>query len=184
MPEDKLITETTGSIENCFSSLCWNSKVEAEDPDAGVNGQIQYSIDFGNQNDYFSIDENSGAITLMKMIPLEAHQTLEFLLFLTARDGRCEQCPVLINPFSSAAHSQLMMMLFFSSRRRSVPLHLSAGADYCCWRYKAAVHTEHLQRHHRRRERPRNSDRQGELLCKLNFFISCSRCWFTTTQKV
>ncbi|XP_028423953.1 protocadherin Fat 4-like [Perca flavescens] len=62
-------------------------KVEAEDPDAGVNGQIKYSIDFGNQNDYFSIDENSGAITLTKMIPLEAHQTLEFLLFIAARDG-------------------------------------------------------------------------------------------------
>ncbi|XP_032400608.1 protein dachsous [Etheostoma spectabile] len=62
-------------------------KVEAEDPDAGVNGQIKYSIDFGNQNDYFSIDEDTGAITLMKMIPLEAHQTLEFLLFISARDG-------------------------------------------------------------------------------------------------
>ncbi|XP_074485330.1 protocadherin Fat 4 isoform X2 [Sebastes fasciatus] len=62
-------------------------KVEAEDPDAGVNGQIKYSIDFGNQNEYFSIDENTGAITLPKIIPVERHQTLEFLLFITARDG-------------------------------------------------------------------------------------------------
>ncbi|XP_044045435.1 protocadherin Fat 4 [Siniperca chuatsi] len=62
-------------------------KVEAEDPDAGVNGLIKYSIDFGNQNNYFSIDENTGAITLTKTIPLEKHQTLEFLLFITARDG-------------------------------------------------------------------------------------------------
>ncbi|XP_068583517.1 protocadherin Fat 4 [Cebidichthys violaceus] len=62
-------------------------KVEAEDPDALVNGQIKYSIDFGNQNDYFSIDEATGAITLTKVIPVERHQTLEFLLFITARDG-------------------------------------------------------------------------------------------------
>ncbi|XP_070684047.1 protein dachsous, partial [Pempheris klunzingeri] len=62
-------------------------KVEAEDQDAGVNGQIKYSIDFGNQNNYFSIDENTGEITLTKIIPLEPHQTLESLLFITARDG-------------------------------------------------------------------------------------------------
>ncbi|XP_070771479.1 protocadherin Fat 4 [Enoplosus armatus] len=62
-------------------------KVEAEDPDAHVNGLIKYSIDFGNQNDHFSVDENTGAITLTKMIPLEEHQTLVFLLFITARDG-------------------------------------------------------------------------------------------------
>nr|XP_008302668.1 PREDICTED: protocadherin Fat 4-like [Stegastes partitus] len=63
------------------------ASVEAEDPDAGVNGQIKYSIDFGNQDDYFSIDENTGAISLMKTIPLQAHKTLQFLLFITARDG-------------------------------------------------------------------------------------------------
>lgn len=62
-------------------------KVEAEDADAGVNGQIIYSIDFGNQKDYFSIDGDTGAITLKKIIPAEAHQTAEFLLFITARDG-------------------------------------------------------------------------------------------------
>ncbi|XP_022623412.1 cadherin EGF LAG seven-pass G-type receptor 2-like, partial [Seriola dumerili] len=62
-------------------------KVEAEDPDAGVNGQIKYSIDFGNQNNYFSIDENTGTITLTNLIPLEALKTLQFLLFITARDG-------------------------------------------------------------------------------------------------
>ncbi|XP_071359727.1 protocadherin Fat 4 isoform X2 [Trachinotus anak] len=62
-------------------------KVEAEDPDAGVNGQIKYSIGFGNQNDYFSMDENTGAITLTKVIPLEANKPLQFLLFITATDG-------------------------------------------------------------------------------------------------
>ncbi|XP_059189827.1 protocadherin Fat 4 [Centropristis striata] len=62
-------------------------KLEAEDPDAGVNGQIKYSINFGDPNGFFSIDENSGAITLTKTIPVDAHQTTEFLLFVTAKDG-------------------------------------------------------------------------------------------------
>nr|XP_046231654.1 cadherin-23 isoform X2 [Scatophagus argus] len=62
-------------------------KVEAEDRDADANGRIKYSIDFGNQNDYFSIDETTGEITLTKIIPLEAHQTSEFLLFISATDG-------------------------------------------------------------------------------------------------
>lgn len=56
----------------------------------GVNGQIQYSIDFGNHNDSFSLDESSGALTLSKTIPLEPHQRVEFLLFVSARDGRRE----------------------------------------------------------------------------------------------
>ncbi|XP_075871777.1 protocadherin Fat 4-like isoform X1 [Nelusetta ayraudi] len=61
-------------------------KVEAEDADADINGQIKYSIDFGNEQDYFSID-NTGNITLAKTIPVEAHQTEEFLLVVTATDG-------------------------------------------------------------------------------------------------
>lgn len=52
-----------------------------------MNGQIKYSIDFGNQNGYFSIDENTGAITLVKIIPVEAHKNLDFLLFIKATDG-------------------------------------------------------------------------------------------------
>ncbi len=74
---------------------------------------------------------------------------------------------MLLNEFSSASHSEVMMTLFFSSRRRSAPLHLSTGGDSCCWRFKTTFHTENLQWHHRRRERSRNSDPHGELLCKL-----------------
>lgn len=89
-----------------FSLWC-HSQVEAEDPDAGVNGQIKYSIDFGNQNNFFSIDENTGAIKLIKVIPLETHQTLDFLLFIKATDGRCEH-PVSMDPFTSARHVEVM----------------------------------------------------------------------------
>lgn len=67
------------------------SKVKAEDLDADKNGQIKYSIEFGNDDGYFSIDENSGIIVLAKTIPLEENVLLEFALFITARDGTSEQ---------------------------------------------------------------------------------------------
>ncbi|XP_067355538.1 protocadherin Fat 4 isoform X4 [Channa argus] len=62
-------------------------QVKAEDPDAGVNGEIRYSIEFGNNGGYFSIDENTGAISLAKLIPLEENKILEFPLYVKARDG-------------------------------------------------------------------------------------------------
>lgn len=70
----------------------FNSKVLAEDPDADVNGQIRYSVDFGNVAGYFSIEENTGEITLAKTIPLAENRILEFPLYVTARDGRSEMC--------------------------------------------------------------------------------------------
>nr|XP_046231679.1 protein dachsous isoform X5 [Scatophagus argus] len=62
-------------------------QVKAEDPDAGANGQIKYSIDFGNNDGYFSIGENTGEITLNKIIPLVENRILEFPLYVTASDG-------------------------------------------------------------------------------------------------
>ncbi|KAI3353561.1 hypothetical protein L3Q82_020081 [Scortum barcoo] len=66
-------------------------QVKAEDPDAGANAEIKYSIDFGNNDGYFSISENTGEITLAKTIPLVENNILSFPLFLTARDGTSEQ---------------------------------------------------------------------------------------------
>lgn len=62
----------------------------AEDPDAGPNGQVKYSIDFGNHDGFFSIDENTGEIRLNRTIPLEENRILEFRLMVTARDGMSE----------------------------------------------------------------------------------------------
>lgn len=70
------------------SFVPFNSKVEAEDPDADANGQIKYSIDFGNDDGFFLIDEDTGEVKLAKLIPLEANIIQEFLLYITARDGR------------------------------------------------------------------------------------------------
>ncbi|XP_028252777.1 cadherin EGF LAG seven-pass G-type receptor 2-like [Parambassis ranga] len=62
-------------------------QVLAEDPDDGVNGQIKYTIDFGNHERYFSMDENTGEISLAETIPLQENRILEFPLYITARDG-------------------------------------------------------------------------------------------------
>ncbi|KAL2086494.1 hypothetical protein ACEWY4_017553 [Coilia grayii] len=62
-------------------------KVEASDPDEGVNGQVTYSIAAGNQEGYFTLNEDSGEITLAKVIPLEDNKFLHFSLYVTARDG-------------------------------------------------------------------------------------------------
>ncbi|CAK6976329.1 protocadherin Fat 4-like [Scomber scombrus] len=62
-------------------------QVKAEDPDAGVNGQIKYSITFGNGDGYFSIDEDTGTISLAKTIELVENKIQEFPLYITATDG-------------------------------------------------------------------------------------------------
>ncbi|XP_034400280.1 protocadherin Fat 4 [Cyclopterus lumpus] len=62
-------------------------QVKADDPDAGENGQVKYSLDFGNNEGFFSIDENSGDITLLKIIPLLQDEISQFPLYITARDG-------------------------------------------------------------------------------------------------
>ncbi|XP_031417810.1 cadherin EGF LAG seven-pass G-type receptor 2-like [Clupea harengus] len=62
-------------------------KVEASDPDEGVNGQVTYSIDGGNQDGYFAISADTGEVTLAKVIPLEENRFLRFSLYVTAKDG-------------------------------------------------------------------------------------------------
>lgn len=60
----------------------------AEDQDAGENGHVKYNIDFGNSEGHFSIDDDTGKITLAKQIPLQENKILEFPLYVTASDGR------------------------------------------------------------------------------------------------
>ncbi len=71
--------------------VSFDSKVKAEDLDTDANGKIVYSIDFGNSDGYFSINENTGEINLAKTIPLVENRILEFPLHILARDGRSEQ---------------------------------------------------------------------------------------------
>ena len=64
------------------------------DPDKGPNGEVKYTIAFGNQEGYFSIDENDGRITLNNTITLLTNTVLEFSLYVTARDGRSSHTSV------------------------------------------------------------------------------------------
>ncbi|XP_059410729.1 protocadherin Fat 1-like isoform X3 [Carassius carassius] len=62
-------------------------KVEAADLDEGPNGEISYSIEFGNERGHFEINENNGEITLINQIDLVDNTILEFALYVTAKDG-------------------------------------------------------------------------------------------------
>ncbi|XP_016396188.1 protocadherin Fat 4 [Sinocyclocheilus rhinocerous] len=62
-------------------------KVEAADLDEGPNGEIHYSIEFGNEKGHFEINENNGEIKLVKEIDLVDNTILEFALYVTAKDG-------------------------------------------------------------------------------------------------
>ncbi|KAG5855648.1 hypothetical protein ANANG_G00051340 [Anguilla anguilla] len=63
------------------------TQVHAEDPDEGANGKVTYAIDGGNQEGYFSINEDTGLIQLKKLVVFEENKSLQFFLFVTARDG-------------------------------------------------------------------------------------------------
>lgn len=138
------------------------------DNDTNNNGQIKYSIDFGNQQGYFAMNESTGDITLVKLVPLEAHQTEEFILVITATDGRSLQSP--------AANKYINLTLcwvskkgisYFIFRRCYATFLFSSSSDQCCRRYKATVHSGHLPRNHRRGKRSGNSHCEGEMCINL-----------------
>lgn len=56
--------------------------------DTGPNGEISYSIEFGNERGHFEINENDGEITLINKIDLVENKILEFALYVTAKDGK------------------------------------------------------------------------------------------------
>lgn len=103
--------------------------------DADMNRQIKYSIDFGNQKSFFSIDETTGEITLEQIIPLETHQTEEFLLLVKATDGRSLQFPPEIYKIRSICFGCLIRnfnLLFLGGvvpRSASVQVKVNAVGD-------------------------------------------------------
>jgi hypothetical protein len=49
-------------------------RVKADDPDAGSNGDIRFSITTGNNDANFGIDKTSGDITVVKLLDMESQQ--------------------------------------------------------------------------------------------------------------
>ncbi|XP_023680682.2 protocadherin Fat 4 [Paramormyrops kingsleyae] len=75
-----------GKVFNNQTVGIWVTKVTAEDPDAGPNGRVKYTIAGGNQDGYFNISEDTGDISLSKEIPFKEDEVLRFSLFVTSRD--------------------------------------------------------------------------------------------------
>lgn len=58
--------------------------VTASDNDSGPNGQIRYAIYSGNEDNKFSIDKNTGAISVANVLDFDTHP--KFTLNITATD--------------------------------------------------------------------------------------------------
>lgn len=63
-------------------------QVAAADPDEGINGEISFVLAGGNEDGYFELDPSTGQITLKTVIPLGVNQLKNFVLWITAIDGK------------------------------------------------------------------------------------------------
>ena len=61
--------------------------IEATDSDAGDNALVQYRISQGNVNSAFSIDSNTGVITVASSETLDREAVSSYILSVTATDG-------------------------------------------------------------------------------------------------
>lgn len=137
-----------------INSLFFQPKVEANDPDADINGQIKYSIEFGNSEGYFSMDEDTGAITLAKTIPLQENKILEFPLYITATDRRFQwqflSLPLLLKIHyrlhSREAKWKIDRFFFLSYRGHCTSYLSSSGVDSCSWKLQSSVFTKSVHR--------------------------------------
>ena len=66
-------------------------KVQAEDKDIGINGEIRYHLSDNDHADVFEIDEESGEITLKGSLDYE--ETKRYLLTVEATDGGVNSQP-------------------------------------------------------------------------------------------
>lgn len=75
---------TTRNQRNFFFFL----QVAADDPDDGINGEISFILAGGNEDGYFELDTSTGQISLKRVIPLGVNQLKNFVLWITAVDGK------------------------------------------------------------------------------------------------
>ena len=77
--------EYTFSLSKQASRGQFVGKVRAVDPDYTDNGKLKYSLSGGNEHQVFSIDQNSGSISLINLHNFE--RSLEYFLNITVSDG-------------------------------------------------------------------------------------------------
>ncbi|KAJ6215568.1 hypothetical protein RDWZM_010068 [Blomia tropicalis] len=75
----------TGMVDEDATIGTMILKIFATSKDTGVNAEIRYSIQSGNDNDTFIIDETLGTITVGKMLDYELKK--EYYLIVKAEDG-------------------------------------------------------------------------------------------------
>lgn len=63
-------------------------QVAADDPDDGINGEISFILAGGNEDGYFGLDTSTGQISLKRVIPLGINELKNFVLWITATDGK------------------------------------------------------------------------------------------------
>ena len=75
-------------------------RVVATDSDSGINGRVKYSILRGKQGKYFSIDSNTGYITIAN-VKLDYEYLVQYTFEVQAEDGaqkpRSDQATVIVN---------------------------------------------------------------------------------------
>ncbi|KAJ8919347.1 hypothetical protein NQ315_003931 [Exocentrus adspersus] len=113
--------------------------ITATDEDSGVNAQIYYAFVSGNENQWFSINTDSGLITTRTALDREVQGTVE--LNISARDG---------GPNPKWAHTQLKVTILdendeapeFSQSRINVSLSESSSAGTLVAMLTAADHDQ------------------------------------------
>lgn len=73
-----------GSIMS--SNIHSHTQISASDVDSGVNSLVRYSILDGNQDHCFTVDEDSGIVTLMKKLDREKVSTIGYMRHLWKYD--------------------------------------------------------------------------------------------------
>lgn len=67
-------------------------RIEAQDPDAGANGQIRYTITSGNEDDIFHLDPDSGSLVLKIVQPITKEAPSYLLHFDACDQGVPPRC--------------------------------------------------------------------------------------------
>lgn len=75
------------SIRN-QNKISFSLQVAATDPDDGINGQISFTLAGGNDDGYFDLDTSTGQISLKTVILLGVNESKDFVLWITATDGK------------------------------------------------------------------------------------------------